>query len=1066
MTLPELSIKRHVMAVMLSAVLVLFGIIASREVGTDRIPNIDFPVVTVLIVQPGADPDIIDASITTVVERAVNTIPGIDNIQSNSSPGSSLVTITFTLDQDLDVVFNEVMATVNEIRQELPDDAEDPVVQKVETDAQAIMWLSLQGDRTLQQLSVYARTVVRPLLENINGVGEIQIGGGLERNIRVEIEPDRLTAFNLTVQDLLNAFDTEHFQLPGGFLVADQTERLIKLDLEYHHPRDLAQMIIASDNGALIRLSDVAEVVDGLEDARALARFNGEPTVGLGVIKVTGTNTVAIIEEVTRRVDEEIRPQLPPGLELNVASDQSVFINEMIRSLYLTIALGIVFAGLVLWLFLKNLRSTLIVVLSIPISLAAIIAAVFFFGYTLNTLTMLAMLLLIGVVVDDSIVVLENIFRHREEGHEEPIQAAISGSNEVFFAIIATTLALIAIFLPVLFMEGVIGLFFESFAVVVTLGVLASSLVALTLTPMLCSRFLALPERHGRVYNTLERGFRALEGGYRRLLALTLGLRWITLGIVALLTILAGTVMGQIGGEFAPEEDEGQFLVSFQTPLGSNIRYTDEKLRAVEQVLAGQTGVDTYFTAIGLGPQGAVNQGISFVRLLPRGQRDMSQQEIVGQVQAQLAELPGIQAFATSIPLIGGQRGEPLQFNISGPDLDQVGRLAQALEARLRERPEIATLDLDLELDQPEMELTIHRDRVRSLGMSSFEVARAANVLVGGIDVARYNDDPGDGERYDIRLKAREGFFGSAEDLSRIFLRSPGGDMVRLDNLARFEPGIGPASITRFNLQFAARFFVTPGVSLGEAVELVEAEAAELLPLGYSLNLVGEAEEFERTAQSVIFVFVVAVILVFMVLGSQFNSYAQPLIILAALPLAIIGGIVGLWLFNQTLNIYSMIGLVLLIGLVTKNGILLVDLTNQYREKRGLSVNEALQAACPVRLRPILMTSLTLILAMLPAALGAGAGAETQGPMAIAIISGMLFSMLLTLVVIPAMYSLLENGLLGLQQRRWKTGETGARAADHQGDAAQPEREDGQEDENASNQRTGPGGTEDDDQRR
>ncbi|WP_290653141.1 efflux RND transporter permease subunit [Aquisalimonas sp.] len=1018
MTLPELSIRRHVLAVMISAVLVLFGYIGYQEVGTDRIPNIDFPVVNVVVTQPGADPEIIDASITSEVERAVNTVPGIDSIQSSSSPGTSVVSVTFDLDVDIDVAFNEVQAKINEIRDELPDDADDPVVQKVDTDAQAIMWLSVQGDRTLQQLSTYARNVVRPQIENINGVGEVQIGGGLERNIRIEVEPERLSAYGLTVDDLINAVETEHFQLPGGFLVAERTERLLKLDMEYHQPHALEELIVASQNGALIRLSDVADVVDGLEDPRSLARFNGEPTVGLGVVKVSGTNTVAIIDEVHERLEQEIRPQLPPGMEVNVASDQSVFILDMIDTLFQTIGLGILFAAFVLWLFLKNLRSTLIVTLSIPVALAAVIATIFAFGYTLNSLTMLAMLLLIGVVVDDAIVVLENIFRHREEGIADPVEGAIVGSNEVFFAIIATTLSLISIFLPVLFMEGIIGLFFESFAVVVAVGVLASSIVALTLTPMLCSRFLRVPKEHGKVYNVLETGFRGMESGYRWLLARVLRFRWTTLGVIAVIAAAAGSLLGQLGGEFSPEEDEGQFLVSIETPLGSSIDYTDEKLKSVEGVLENQDGIDTYFTAIGLGDAGQVNSGIAFVRLHPRQDRTLSQRQITDQVQAELLQLSGVQAFASSIPLIPGERGEPLQFNVSGPDLDEVAVLAEELEARLRGRDEIDTLDLELDLDMPELVLEVDRERAHALGISTLDVTRAANVLAGGLDVARYNDEPGDGERYDVRLKAKEGTLQTPEDLSRLYLRAGNGDMVRLDTLASFEPELGPSVIGRFDLQYAAQFYSNPAVPLAQAVDAVESEAEEIMPLGYSLNLVGQAEEFERTQGAIIFVFVVAILLVYMVLGSQFNSFLQPLIILAALPLAMIGGIVGLWLFQHTLNIYSMIGLVLLVGLVTKNGILLVDLTNQYRVKRGLSVNEALQQACPIRLRPILMTSLTLILAMLPAAIGAGAGAETQGPLAVAIISGMVSSMLLTLVIIPAAYSLLENAAQRLHERR------------------------------------------------
>lgn len=1018
MTLPELSIRRHVLAVMLSAVLVLFGIIGYQQVGTDRVPNIEFPVVTVVVTQQGADPEIIDASITTQVERAVNTVPGIDDIQSTSSAGVSLVVVTFNLDKDVDIAFNEVQAKVNEIRAQLPRDADAPIIQKLETGSQAIMWLSVQGDRTLQQLSVYARNVIRPRLENIDGVGEVQIGGGLERNIRVEVYPDRLARFGLTVQDLIEALQTEHFQLPGGFVISDRTERLIKLDMEYHAPEELENLVVASQNGALVRVRDVADVVDGLEDSRSLARFNGRPTVGLGIVKVAGSNTVGIIEEVQRRLDEEIRPQLPPGIEVNIASDQSVFILEMVKSLYVTIALGILFSAVVLWLFLKNLRSTLIVVLSIPISLAAVTAVVYFFGYTLNSLTMLAMLLLIGVVVDDSIVVLENIFRHREEGIEDKVEGAIVGSNEVFFAVIATTLTLVAIFLPVLFMGGIIGRFFEALAVVVSLGVIASSLVALTLTPMLCARFLSVPKQHGRVYNVLETGFRRMEAGYRWLLAGALRFRWSTLALVVVITVLVGSLAGRLGGEFMPEEDEGQFLVILQTPLGSSIDYTEEKLRAVEDILGRQEGVRSYFMTIGLGQRGQVNDGVAFVRLEPREQRRLSQQEITRAVQDAFAGLAGIRAFATPVPLIGGQRGEQLQFNISGRDLDEVARLAKEMESRLRDDPRIATLDLGLKLDQPEYILRVDRDRARSMGLSTFEVTRAVNVLAGGIDVARYNDQPGDGERYDVRLKAVDTAITSADDLRGIFVRGPGGEMIRLDTIARFEPAVGPAVIGRYNLQYSAQFYANPAVPLAEALQLVEALGDELLPLGYTLNLVGEAEEFERTAAAIIFVFVVATLLAYAVLASQFNSFLQPVVILAALPLAMVGGVVGLWLFSHSLNIYSMIGLVLLIGLVTKNGILLVDLTNQYRASQGLSVDEALQAACPIRLRPILMTSLTLILAMLPAAFGLGAGAETQGPLAVAIISGMVSSMLLTLVVTPAAYSLLENGVLRL--RRWR----------------------------------------------
>jgi len=1011
MTLPEFSVKRHVMAFMMSAVLVLFGLIGYNDIGTDRLPDIDFPIISVVTVMPGADPDIIDASVTREIERAVNTVPGIDDLQSTSTPSVSSVVITFNLDADIDVAFNEVQAKVREVVNRLPSDAEDPIISKVEADASPIMWLSLQGDRTLQQLSDYADNNIRRRLETVNGVGDVIVGGGRERNIRVELDVHALAAERLTVQDVIDTFQAEHFQLPGGFLVGGQREHLIKLDMEYDDPDELARMIIANRDGHLVRLGDVADIVDGLEDYRRLARFNQEPTIGIGVVKIAGTNTVEIIQEVRKRVDEEIRPQLPPGMSLTVSSDQSIFITSMIDNLERTLIIAVILAALVMWVFLKSIRSTLIIAASIPVSLLSVVAVMYFFGYTLNSMTMLAILLLIGVVVDDAIVVLENIYRHREEGTDDARVAAVEGSNQVFFAIVASSLALVSIFGPVMFMEGIIGRFFESFAVVVVFGILASTFVALTLIPMLCSRFLHVPKAHGNMYWALENTFRKLDDFYRRSLAGALRHRGVVLLVALGLVIPSVYLAGQLGGEFAPDEDEGQFVVSYRVPLGSSIDYSDQKLREIEAIVADQPEVDRFFAAIGLGQgQGQVNQGIAFVRLKDYADRDASQQEVMARVTERFRDLSGVRAFAAPPSLIGGQRGEPLQFFLQGPDVDEVAELAREFENRLNDEPGMGRVDLDLRLDQPELKLRVDRDAARLVGLTAFDVARAVNVLVGGIDVARYDDDFGGGERYDVRLKGREDQFQLIEDIERIQLRSASGELVRLDQVASIEEGIGPAVITRFNLEYGAAFFVDPEMALGEAAERVEAMSADL-PLGYSVQLTGQAREFQRTLTAIIFVFVVAILLVYMVLGSQFNSFIQPVIVMLAMPLAITGAFLGLAMTGQSLNIFSMIGMVLLMGVVTKNSILLIDLTNQFRDKRGLSVDQALQEACPIRLRPVLMTSLTLILAMVPAALDTGPGAQGNTSLAVAIIFGMMASTVLTLVVIPSAYSLVENHL-------------------------------------------------------
>ncbi len=1018
MTLPELSIKRHVLAFMLSGVLVLLGIISYQRIGVDRFPYIEFPVISVTTYEKGANPDIVDASITNVIETSVNSVPGIEHIQSSSSPGISVVAITFSLDKKIDVAFNEVQSKVNQVLRRLPDDVDPPIVAKVETNAQPIMWLALGGDRTQQQLNQYALNVLKKRLETINGVGEVRLGGRRDRTIRINLMPERMAALGIASQDLLAAFGREHVQLPGGFLVGKKSEYLLKLDMEFHRLDELATLIVAYRDGAPIRLKDIAEIEDGLSDYRQLAHFNGHPTVGLGLVKIANANTVAIIDEVQRRLDAEVRPQLPPGMTIEVASNDALYIQEIINALKEHLILGTLLAALVVLLFLRSLRSTLIIAIAIPVSLLGAVAVMYFAGFTFNTLTLLALLLLIGVVVDDAIVVLENIFRHREKLDPDPITSALNGSKEVAFAVLAATLALASIFAPVIFMSGIIGQFFKSFAVVVTFGVLVSLFVSLTLTPMLCSRYLRVAPQHGRIYYALDAFFVGLDRFYRGLLSLALSHRWKVVLLTLLVVVSSGWFFKQVKKEFAPEEDEGRFIVYLKTPLGASIDYTNDRLIQIEHVLGRHQEIATYFTGIGIGQAGQVNQGFAFVRLKDRNERTVRQQDLLKTLRSELGQIPGVRAFPAPVPIVGGQRGDPLQFNLSGPNLEQVGKLAKLLQDKLGGVAGMGKIDLDMQLDLPELVLTADRMRAASLGLSARDVAQAVNMLTGGIDVAKYNDDPGDGERYDIRLKAGDAAFGQPADLSRIFLRSQDRSMLRLDTVAAFKPVLGAAVIGRFDMQYAANFYATPTLPLGDSVEKVKQAAAQLLPPGYAVKFVGQAEEFGKTVQNMIFVFVLALALLYMVLASQFNSFLQPVIIMLAQPLAIIGGVLALWLFGHSLNIYSMIGLVLLIGLVAKNSILLVDLTNQYRAQ-GADIDRALLEACPIRLRPVLMTSATIILALLPAALGLGAGAETNGPLSVAVIGGMITSTLLTLVVVPAVYSLTLHGVERLS-RRWR----------------------------------------------
>jgi HAE1 family hydrophobic/amphiphilic exporter-1 len=609
MTLPELSIRRHVLAWMLNAVLVLFGLIAYQRIGMDRFPYIEFPVISVTTTVKGANPDIVDASVTNLVESAANTVPGIEHIQSTSSPGVSQVNITFALEKDVDIAFNEVQAKLNQVLRRLPKDADPPVVAKVETNTQPVMWLALQGDRTQQQLNQYAANVVKKRLESIDGVGEVRLGGRRDRTIRVNLLPARMAAHGITAQDINEAFAKEHVQLAGGFVVGQATEALVKLDLEFHRIDDLAGMILGYKGGYPIRLGDVAEVEDDLADNRQLARFNGETTVGLGIVKVANTNTVAITEAVLARLENEIHPQLPPGMRITIVSNDAVFILEIVNSLKEHLIEGTLLASLVVWFFLRSLRSTLIIALAIPVSLMGAIAVIYFFGYTLNSLTLLALLLLIGVVVDDAIVVLENIFRHREEIDPDPIAAAVNGSREVVFAVIAATLSLVSIFAPVIFLSGIIGQFFRSFAVVVTFGVMVSLFVSLTLTPMLCSRYLKVEKSHGRAYHLLDGILGGMERFYRRLLDAALAHRWKVVGLTAMAVASSAFFFASIGKTFTPEQDEGRFLVRLRAPLGSSIEYTDSRLRMVEAILDRHKEIVTEFALIGFGSAGQVNQG-------------------------------------------------------------------------------------------------------------------------------------------------------------------------------------------------------------------------------------------------------------------------------------------------------------------------------------------------------------------------------------------------------------------------------------------------------------------------
>ena len=1008
MSLPEVSVRRFVFAVMINLVIVLFGLISVNRISIDRSPDIDFSLISVTTVLPGANPDVVDSSVTNIIEGAVNSIPGIDDVRSRSAPGVSNVFIQFLLEKDLDIAFNEVQSKVGQINSQLPDEAETPIISKIETGEIPIIWLALRGNRTLQDLSVYAKNVLKRKLETIDGVGSIVIGGEQERNIRVNLDFDRMSAFGITVQDIIMAFRNEHIKLPGGFLIDNSKEDLLKLDLESHNVEEIEDIIVTYDRNRAIKIKDIAEVKDDVRDLRSMGRFNGDPSIGIGVTKIRGENTVEIIEKVKTKIKSDIEPTLPAGMTLDIGTDDSSYIYELISGLGQNIFVGFIIASLIVLLFLRSYSSMAIVSITIPVSLFGAIFIMYAFGLTLNTMTMLALLLLIGIVVDDAIVVLENAQRNlNEDTPEERIRASITGANEVFLPIVSSTLVLVALFTVVFFMEGIAARFFRSFGVVVSTGVLVSTFVALTLTPTLASKFLKTKKESNRVFDGFNRRFTIIENRYREMIEWSLNEKKKVLSYAGLFVLLSFVGFTQLSGGFFPEEDEGQFTITVKTPVGTGIDYTNDRLSVVENLLEEYEDIESYFTIMGSGIESqAVNIGVVYVRLTPSNVRGYKQYEIIPILRERLNKIPGIKAFPAPMSFASGTRGEAMQFTVSGPDLNILNESINAFLSKLAETPELGDVDSSIELNLPQVNLEIKRELASEMGLSTRLIAEAANIFAGGIDVARFNDAVGDGERYKVRLKGQ--YDMSIDDLDKIYLRTPSKELVRLDTVATFKETVGPSEITRLDRMYSAYFYSDPTTSLSNAIQLIEDAAAETLPVGYEVGFFARAKEFKRTSNQMLFAFLTGLILVYMVLASQFNSFRQPLIVMISQPLAVIGGTFGIWIVGSDLNIFSMTGLVLLTGLVAKNSILLIDRTNQERQK-GLEIDEALLNACPRRLRPILMTSLTLILAMMMPALGIGSGVELSQPLAIAIVGGMISSTFLTLVIVPIIYSSAEK---------------------------------------------------------
>ncbi len=1019
MTLSDFSIKNPVFAWMLMLGLIVFGAIGFQRLGVSQMPDVEFPVISVQLTWEGAAPEVMETDVVDVVEDVLTSIQGVRDLSSTTRQGAATLTIEFDLERDIDLALQEVQTKIAQAQLRLPQDLDPPVVLKVNPQDQPIMWLGVSGDLSKRDLMEYVQDHLKDRFQTINGVGEIFLGGWLERNLRVWVDAEKLAAYQLTVQDIVDAIQSEHTERPAGRIETGQQELNVRTMGEASTVEEFGNLVIPRRAGAPVYkplyLKDVATIEDGLADQRRIARIMGKTAVGLGIKKQRGANEVEVAHRVLARM-AEVKKDLPPGLDIGVNFNRTQFIEDSIHELTFTLLLSALLTSIVCWLFLGSWSATVNILMAIPTSIVGTFICLYFLGFTLNTFTLLALSLAIGIVVDDAIMVLENIVRHREQG-EGQVEAALKGARQITSAALAATLAIIAIFLPVAFMSGIIGKFFFEFGVAISIAVALSLLEALTLAPMRCSQFLQVGQRKSRMGQAADEVFRRLETRYRRGLEWSLRHRGMTLAITSGIFIGSLAFGPFLRKEFVPAQDQSMFLVRLQTPVGSSIEFTDERFKQAEAIAMSRPEMKRYFGAIGGFGGGEVNTGILFVTFHQPRQRPvdpdanhrLSQQELMAIFREKLNKIPDVKASVQDLSLSGfsAQRGFPIEVSIRGPDWDTLGKTALEMEKRMGDSPYIVDADTDYLLGVPEVRVRPDRQKAAERGVSVETIARTVNALIGGERVGKYTRG---GRRYDVRVRLVPTQRTQSEDIRQLWVWNNRGELVQLKDVVTVSEQPALLAITRKNRERAINLFanVAPGKSQSDALKEVDRIAQEVVPKGYRVVKGGSSQTFQESFKSLGFALLLGILVSYMVLASQYNSYIHPVTVLLALPFSFSGALVGLWLARQSLNIYSFIGLILLMGIVKKNSILLVDFTNQFREQ-GLTVTEALRRACPTRLRAILMTSISTIAAALPPALALGPGAEARIPMSVAVIGGMVASTLLTLFAVPAAYGLLSR---------------------------------------------------------
>ncbi len=1011
MQLSETSVRRPVFATVLSLLIVLVGFVSYTRLNVREYPKIDNPVVTVETKYTGASSAVVESQVTKVLEDSLSGIEGVDVITSISRQEQSQITVNFVLTRDADSSAADVRDKVSRVRQRLPQGIDEPVIAKVEADAFPVIWLSFSADNMdVMQLSDYANRIAKPMLQTAPGASDVRVYGERKFAMRIWLDPDRLASYKLTTQDVEDALRRSNVEVPAGRIESKFREFNVTAATDLQKPAEFRQVVIKAINGMPIRISDVARVEQGPLSERTSTRLNGREAITLGVIRNATANPLDLSAAV-RQMIPKIKENLPPGIEIEIANDNSVFIDRSIKAVYQTIIEAMVLVALVIFLFLRTFRASIIPLVTIPVCLIGTFALMALCGFTVNTLTMLALVLAIGLVVDDAIVVLENIFRHIENGMA-PFHAAIRGAREVGFAVVAMTLTLAAVYAPLAFTPGRTGKLFTEFALALAGSVIVSGFVALTLTPMMCSIMLKHVNNPTWFDRTMEKFLQKLSRKYGQVLGWTLSSgsvmgrhmsrRWLVVAVMVMAGVGTFTLLKTTKSELAPLEDRGVILTVINGPDGATMDYTTRYAQTLERMGNKYPEFDRIFTVVG---NPTVAQGNVFYRAAPWEQRTKTTLEIAREMTPSIAGLPGVTAFPITPPSLGQPfRDRPLNFVIVTTDSYQnLAQVVRSLQEEIAKNPGIVSVDTDLRLNKPEISMDVDRERAADMGVPVENIARAVETMMGGRQVTRYKRE---GDQYDVMVQTAPSDRDTPDDIEHIFVRGRNDAMIPLSALVRIKEVVVPRELNHFGQRRSASITanIAPNYSLGEAIVFMNETASKVLKPGYATDLNGTSREFVKSSGSLVIVFILALFFIFLVLAAQFESFVDPLVILLSVPLSMVGALLALQFSGGTLNVFSQIGLITLVGLITKHGILIVEFANQLRAE-GMEVVEAVKQSATLRLRPILMTTGAMVLGAIPLALATGAGAESRKQIGWVIVGGMSLGTLLTIFVVPTMYT-------------------------------------------------------------